>query len=471
VSELWELTATELLAAFESREARPTEAVESCLTRIDAIDGDVNAVLITCGEGARTAAAESDARWTTGRARPLEGVPFGLKDIIATAGVPTTGGSSIYRDYVPAESACLASRLTDAGGVLLAKLQTYEFAFGGEINTHYGPMRNPFDLARATGGSSGGSGGAVAAREMPLAIGTDTGGSIRIPAAYCGITGLKPTYGRVPRHGVMGLAWTLDHAGPMARSVDDVALMLGVIAGHDPRDPYAWDQEVPDYAADIAAGAGVTGVRVGVPTTWFFDRIHPEVQAACNDALDVLRSLGCVVVPVEVPGVELAERVGWTIMAAEQASYHEITFDRLDEYDERFAERLVGAQFITAHDYLSAQRLRSVVQQGMSDAFAHVDVLFTPGAVTTAPLLDGMLADLGDESVPWIDVVARCTFPFNVTGMPALVLPSGLDHNGLPMSIQLAARPFDETACLRVGRAFQQVTAHHLALPGLLSVA
>lgn len=468
MSELWELTARELLDAFAAGEASPTEALESCLGRIADVDGDVNAVLTVCEERGRADAREADRRWRAGEARPLEGVPYGLKDIIATAGIRTTGGSSIHGDHVPVEDASLVTRLRDAGGVLAAKLQTYEFAFGGEVNTHYGAMRNPFDLARTTGGSSGGSGGAIAARELPLAIGTDTGGSIRLPAAYCGITGLKPTYGRVPRHGVMGLAWTLDHAGPMTRTVEDTALMLGAIAGVDPRDPQSFDVPVPDYAAGL--DDDVSGIKVGVPSSWFFDRVHPDVAAACDAALGVLAGLGCEVLPVELPGIDLAEHVGWVMLSAEAASYHEGTFHRLDEYDERFAERLANAQFVTARDYLAAQRHRSVVQAGMSEAFRSVDVLLTPGTPTTAPLLGEMLADLGDEQVPWISVAARCTFPFNVTGMPALVLPSGLAGDGMPTSIQLAARPFDELTCLRVGHAFQRATSHHLVVAGLQPV-
>jgi aspartyl-tRNA(Asn)/glutamyl-tRNA(Gln) amidotransferase subunit A len=469
MSELWELTATELLDAFAAGSARPSEAVASCLGRIDAVDGEVNAVLTLCVERAMADAAESDRRWAAGAPRPLEGLPYGLKDIIATAGIRTTGGSSIYAELVPEEDACLAARLSAAGGVLLAKLTTFEFAFGGEDNTHYGPMRNPWDLARTTGGSSGGSGGAIAAREMPLAIGTDTGGSIRLPAAYCGITGLKPTYGRVPRHGVMGLAWTLDHAGPMTRSAADAALMMDVIAGGDPRDPHAPDVPVAGHVA--ALGEGVAGLRVGVPTDWFFDRVHPDVAAACDAALAVLTSLGAEVVPVGLPGIELAERAGWTILAAECASYHEVTFDRLGDYDETFATRLVDAQFVSAVDYLAAQRYRSVVQAGMAEAFRSVDVLLTPGTPTTAPRFGEMLADLGGEAVPWLDVAARCTFPFNVTGMPALTVPAGVDGGGLPVAIQLAARPYHDATCLRVGHAFQQATGHHLRHPGLVAAA
>jgi aspartyl-tRNA(Asn)/glutamyl-tRNA(Gln) amidotransferase subunit A len=236
-AELADLTASELLALYAAGSASPVDATQSCIDRIAAVDGPLNAVLLLLADSALEQARDSERRWRSGDARPLEGIPYGLKDIVATAGVTTTGGSALYRDSVPSEDAALAGRLSAAGGILLAKLHTFEFACGGADNRTFGPCRNPWDLARTTGGSSSGSGAAVAAREMPLAIGTDTGGSIRIPAAYCGITGLKPTYGRVPRHGVMGLSWTMDHAGPMTRSAEDAARMLAIIAGADRATP------------------------------------------------------------------------------------------------------------------------------------------------------------------------------------------------------------------------------------------
>ncbi|MET0693815.1 MAG: amidase, partial [Propionibacteriaceae bacterium] len=218
---LADATATELLALYAAKEASPADAVQACLDRIDAVDPSLNAVLVPLGEAALAGAAESARRWADGTQRPLEGVPFGLKDIVSTAGITTTGGSALYRDNVPTTDAALAARLRDAGGLLLAKLHTFEFAMGGADNRTFGPARNPWDLTRTTGGSSSGSGAAVASGEVPLAIGTDTGGSIRLPAAYCGITGLKPTSGRGPRHGVRGRSWPLDPAGPMTRSVAD----------------------------------------------------------------------------------------------------------------------------------------------------------------------------------------------------------------------------------------------------------
>ena len=233
-NDLSELTATELLEAYRSGKASPVEAVDACLAKMDALEPDINAVLTRLDDRARLDARESERRWARGDAKSFDGVPFGLKDIIATAGVQTTGGSGLYADWVPEESASLAQRMSNAGGILTAKLQTFEFACGGAFNRHFGIVRNPWSLERGTGGSSSGSAAAVAARELPVAIGTDTGGSVRIPAAWCGITGLKATFGRIPRHGVMGLSWTLDHAGPMTRSVADAALGVGADGGARP---------------------------------------------------------------------------------------------------------------------------------------------------------------------------------------------------------------------------------------------
>jgi aspartyl-tRNA(Asn)/glutamyl-tRNA(Gln) amidotransferase subunit A len=421
-----------------------------------------------CAERALASAAAAERRWAAGGdpTRPLDGIPYALKDIIATAGVRTTGGSSIYGDWIPSESAALHERLEAAGGVLVAKLQTFAFAFGHEINTAFGEMRNPWDLARTAGGSSSGSGAALAAREVPLAVGTDTGGSIRIPAAFCGVTGLKPTFGRVPRHGVMPLAWTLDHAGPMARSVEDTARMLNVMAGKDQRDPTSAPAPVDDYLA--ALGGGVDGLRIGRPVDWFFDVVDPDVAAATDAAFTALASAGAKIVDVRLPQTHLAEAIGWIILFAEMASLHGVTFPRLDEYDLGFAERLVNAQFVSASDYLRCLRLRPLVQADYEAALDQVDALLMPAAPSSAPAFDGMMCRVGDEERSWLEICARNTFPFNVTGMPALVLPAGLDRFGLPVAIQVAARPYDESTCLRIGHVFQQLTDHHLAVPSVL---
>jgi aspartyl-tRNA(Asn)/glutamyl-tRNA(Gln) amidotransferase subunit A len=465
VSELADLTVAQLLDHYRTRKASPLEAVDACLARIDRLEPSVNAITTMVVDRCRELAVESGKRWMSGDPRPLEGVPFGLKDVITTAGVRTTGGSRLYARHVPTETAAVAERLEAAGGLMLAKLQTFELAFG--TTTDFGVTHNPWDLGRTPGGSSSGSAAAVAARTLPLAIGTDTGGSIRIPASFCAVTGLKPTYGRIPRHGIFPLSWTLDHAGPMTRSVEDAALSLAVMAGFDARDPTSEGPPVEDYAGALAGG--VKGLRVGVPTDWFFDLCDPQIEAATRHALATLAAAGARLVDIPLPNAKLAEPIGWMVMYAECASLHEGTLDRLDEYGKEFREFLVSAQFVSAADYLKGLRARRVVQQDFESAFGKVDALITPGAISVAPRLDDMLSVIGDRGYPWADVISRTTFIFNVTGLPALSIPAGLNREGLPVGIQVVARPFDEATCLRVGHAFQQLTDHHLAVPELVT--
>jgi aspartyl-tRNA(Asn)/glutamyl-tRNA(Gln) amidotransferase subunit A len=461
---LADLTASELLAQYKDGKASPVEATQACIERIGEVDGSLNAILLLLADTALKQARESERRWQEGNARPLEGVPYGLKDIIATAGITTTGGSALFRDNVPTDDAALARRLADAGAVLLAKLHTFEFACGGADNRTFGPCHNPWDLARTTGGSSSGSGAAIAGREMPLAIGTDTGGSIRIPAAYCGITGLKPTFGRVPRHGVMGLSWTLDHAGPMTRSAEDAARMLAVIAGADTGDPTSSTRPVPDYPALLSTP--VHGMKLGRPRGWFEDLMHPAVAAVFETALADLAGLGISIVDVELPDVDVVETATWSIMYAEMLSLHAGHAHLIEERDAMGAGLLAAGPYVHASDYLKALRYRTVFQHQLDAAMSSVDALVVPGATTVAPRLHDMLADLGDEQVDWLKIACRTHVPFNYSGSPGLCLPSGL-VDGLPASIQLVGRPHDEATLLTIGAAYQRATDHHRAAPPL----
>jgi aspartyl-tRNA(Asn)/glutamyl-tRNA(Gln) amidotransferase subunit A len=458
--DLSDATASELLALYRRRQASPVEAVEACLARIERIDPMINAVRHLRAEESLAEAAASADRWTAGTAGPLDGVPYGLKDIIATAGVPTTGGSTLYRDLVPDETAAHAARLSAAGGILLAKLETFEFACGGPHNKTFGPARNPWDVERTTGGSSSGSGAAVAARLMPLAIGTDTGGSIRIPAAYCGITGLKPTYGRVPRHGVMGLSWTLDHAGPMTRSAEDAALMLGVIAGHDVRDSYSSRRPVPDYLA--ALDAPLDGARIGRLRGWFEEAVDAEVLAAHEQALAGLSAVGFEVVDVEVPDAALTVVAAWHVCYPETLSLHSGHFELLEERDEMGAGLLGATPFVAAQDYLRALRYRPVFQRALATALEGCVALALPGLATPPPSLD----DLESSTAlgRWLSDAVKLHIPFNYAGVPALCVPSGL-VGGMPTSLQLVGMPHTDGQLLALAHRFQAATGHHLASP------
>jgi aspartyl-tRNA(Asn)/glutamyl-tRNA(Gln) amidotransferase subunit A len=469
MTDLADLTATELLTAFAAGTATPTETVEACLARIDATEPAANAVLTVVADQARAQAADSDVRWQTGTARPLEGVPYGLKDIVATAGIRTTGGSSLYEDYVPEVDAVLATRLAEAGGVLLAKLATFEFACGGAVNKTFGPTPNPWDHRRTTGGSSSGSGASVALGQVPLAIGTDTGGSIRVPSAFCGLTGIKATYGRVPRHGVMGLSWTMDHAGPMTRSVADCALMLDVIAGPDPLDPTTVPAEDTPFVE--ALGRDVGGMRVARNRTFLEASMHPAIAGAYETALAELVDLGVEIVDVELPTIDLTMVAGWWIIYAEMLSLHEGHVSRIEDRDEMGASLLGAAPFVSAADYLRALRLRSAFQRELDTAMAGCDALVAPGMVALPPVIaPAMTSDLGDREVPWLDAASGINVPFNLTGSPALVLPSG-QVDGMPVSLQFVGRPRDEASLFTLGSAYQASTTHHLRRPALPAAA
>jgi aspartyl-tRNA(Asn)/glutamyl-tRNA(Gln) amidotransferase subunit A len=466
MSDLADATAVELLERYADGSASPVDAVTACLERIEAVEPAVNAVVTLLGEEALGQARQAEERWRRGEARALEGVPYGLKDIVATAGILTTGGSSLYRDSVPTEDAALAARLHEAGGILLAKLHTFEFACGGAVNRTFGICRNPWDVERTTGGSSSGSGAAVAAGEVPIAVGTDTGGSIRIPAAYCGITGIKPTYGRVPRHGVMGLSWTMDHAGPMTRSVRDAALALEVMAGHDPRDATCSARPVPDLVA--ACEQDVAGMVVGRPRGWFEDRMHPQVAAVFEASLSQMAELGVTIVDVVLADLPLVDAAGWTIIYAEMVSLHETFLPMLEDRDAMGARLLADGSFVSARDYLRAVRYRSVFQAELQEAFAGVDALAVPGATTIAPPLDTMCCDVGGEEVDWLAVATRTHVPFNLSGSPGLCVPIGF-VDGLPASLQLVGRPHDEATLFALGSAYQRTTGHHRRRPPVVS--
>jgi aspartyl-tRNA(Asn)/glutamyl-tRNA(Gln) amidotransferase subunit A len=466
MTELWELTATDLLAAYRAGEASPIEATHSCLDRIDQLDGTLNAVLTLLADSALAQAAESANHWRSGVPRLLEGVPYGLKDIIDTDGVRTTGGSALYRENVPKADAALAARLDAAGGVRLAKLHTFEFACGGAENKTFGRCLNPWDTTRTTGGSSSGSGAAVASGEMPLAIGTDTGGSIRIPAAYCGITGLKPTYGRVPRDGVMGLSWTLDHAGPMARSVRDTAVMLEAIAGFHPGDQNSSRRPVPAYSRVLPAD--LRGVRLGRPRGWFEDSLSPETAAAFEQAIGELTELGARVVDVSLAEVDLWETAALAVMYPETLSYHQHHVYDVENRDPMGAGLLADAPYIPAVDYLRSLRYRRIAQGQLEVAMKGTDALITPSVCEVAPELDAIADTQG--SAAWLATVMRNSIPFNLTGSPALCLPacpSGGATAGLPTSIQLVGRPHDESTLFAIGSSYQQATDHHIRMPEL----
>jgi len=456
------LTALSVAEAGElirRRSLSPVELTAAYLERIQRLDGIYGAYMTLLASEARSAAAAAEREIAEGRYRgPLHGIPVALKDLIQTRGVRTTCGTIVLKDWVPDEDAAVARRLSDAGAILLGKLHLHEFAFGPTgVNPHYGTPRNPWDRGRMPGGSSSGSAVAVGAGLAAAALGTDTGGSVRIPASLCGIVGLKPTYGRVSRRGVLPLAWSLDHIGPMVRSVEDAALLLGVLAGQDPADPSTTARPVPDYRA--AMRGEIRGLRLGLPRELFFAHVDPEVEAAVRAAARALEGMGATVEEVALPGMAEATTATFAIIASEAMAFHG---PMLREHGPRYGQdvrtRLLAGQFVLATQYVNAQRIRQVVRAELDTALERIDALLLPTTPIPAPRIEDREAavdGIRQDVRAWL---TRCTRPFNLTGHPALSLPCGLTAAGLPVGLQLVGRMFDEAMLLRIGSAYEAVS-------------
>lgn len=450
--ELCDLTLAEAAAAVRARSVSPVELTESLLERIARLDNQLRTYITVTPERALEQARAAEQAITRGEVTgPLHGVPLALKDLFDTAGVATTGGSGLLRDRVPDRDATVVTRLRQAGTVLLGKLNMHEFAYGvTTTNPHHGICRNPWNPEHIPGGSSGGSGAAVAARLCYGSLGSDTGGSIRIPAALCGITGLKPTYGRVSRAGVLPLSWTLDHVGPMTRTVTDAALLLQAIAGHDPADAASASVPVPDYTVDLERGA--RGLRLGVPRGYFYDGAQPAVLSSIDAALDVYRSAGASIIEVAIPDLDLAGPAFAPLISVEAAACHLRNLrQRPEAYGDDVRLRLEQGALYPAVQYVQAQQARQRVVAGFEAAMRDVDVLVTPAVPVTAPAIHTTV-------VATPNPLTRCTFPLDVCGFPAMSIPCGFDHAGLPVGLQLIGRPWDEATVLRAGRAYERET-------------
>lgn len=455
-----------MLAAYRDGRLTPHKVVGAALTRIDRLDGKVNAIVLAMREDALRRAEESARRWREGRARPLEGVPFGLKDTIDIAGVRTTAGSKVYLDRVPDSTAVVVERLVEAGAIPLTKDSTTEFAVGGPHNPAFGAVRNPWSLDRWSGGSSAGSAAAVAARYVPMAVGSDGGGSVRIPASWCGLAGLKPTAGRIPRTGVVPTSWTTGALGPLARSVRDVALMFEVMAGYDARDARSETRVVEPYS--LLTGE-VSGMRVGIAREWFAEGCDSAVLANYEAVVAMLGDLGAEIVEVTIPSAKLGHELGYQVLFTEAASLYEIDRARFADYDPVTLRRLAQGRLTSARDYLLAMRFRHELQLEFQRAFELADVIVTPTTPATACRLDDLTVDIDGERVSLYQAQAKATAICNFTGLPALAVPSGFTGDGLPTSMQVIGQPFDEASCLQVGVAVQNNTDHHTRIPDLVA--
>ncbi len=457
----------ELSQAIDAGSADPVEITEALLERIEAENGKLNAFVTVTADSARAAAVEAANQIReSGRRGPLHGLPIAHKDLYATAGVLTTGGSRVLADNVPETDATAVARLSAAGMIMLGKLHTHEFAYGPTgTDSAFGTCRNPWDTARIPGGSSSGSGAAVAAGLTPVATGSDTGGSIRMPAACCGVTGLKPTYGRVPRTGILPLCWTMDHSGPLARSAADAALILDATAGADGKDSAAPDRPVP--ACSAALSGNIEGLRIGVPRRHFFDQSQRRVTDVVETALGALEKLGATLVDVDVAYIEHAAAAALAIYIAEATAWHDDTLDdRAHLYTDSVRTFLEIGDQLLAKDYLHAQRFRTLLGRSMAAVLDEVDLIATPGIPLTATPIGESTVRINGHEEAVFGALLRNTEPFDLTGLPALVIPCGFGaDDGLPVSLQLAGRPFDESTVLNAGHAFQQATDWHRRRP------
>ena len=457
------LTASQLSNLIETKEVSPVEATEAYLDRIEEVDPKLNSYITITGEQAVESARQAEQEIAAGKHRgPLHGVPMAVKDQFNTAGVLTTGGSSILKDNVPSEDATVIAKLKEAGAVMLGKLNMSEFAMAEIYNHPYGTPRNPWDLERNPGTSSSGSGAATAAFLCSTSLGEDTGGSIRGPANFSGLVGLRPTHGRVSRYGVLGGSWSMDTVGPISRSVEDAAITIQAIAGYDTKDTYSWDVPVPDYRRALTVDIQGIKMRV-IQERMDSPNLDPEFRETVAKAISVIGELGASSEDVSIPLAPNAGALTMSILNVEWANLHRPLFEpNFNELDHNNKIRFLTGSVIPAQAYYKAQKIRAVLRQQILDALEEVDVLVLPTGPVTAPPV---------ESVPGIEskehsltgLAGRISFtgPFNLAGTPAISVPCGFSAVGMPIGLQIVGKPFDEETVLRVAHAYEQNTDWH----------
>ncbi len=462
------LSLTSVAQAIARKQLSSREATQACLDRIGRWQPRLNAFMAIEGEAALAAAGAADAALARGdRHGALHGVPMAHKDMYYEAGKVVTCGSRIRRDFVATTTSTALQRLKDAGSIRLGSLQMSEFAYGPTgHNAHYGPVHNPWAIDHITGGSSSGSGAAVAARLTFAALGSDTGGSVRMPAHFCGVTGLKTTVGRVSRAGAMPLSQSLDTVGPLARSAEDCALLLGLIAGRDPADPTAVAGPLPDYAA--AAQAPIKGLTIGVPASFYVDDLDPEVGRVLDETIAVFRREGARIAHVDLPDQRQLSAPCLLILAVEAAAFHKRwMIERPQDYGAQVLMRLQNGLAVPAISYLEAMRWRGPALAAHRAAVSGIDAILAPVAPSAAPTIAESDVGNGPDADAVIQRLTRFTRPVNYLGVPSLAIPGGFTRQGLPVGMQLIGGSFDEAMVLRIGAAFQRATDFHHRAPEL----
>jgi len=463
-NEVCYLTISEIAAALRRKDFSPVELTQALLQRIEAIDGKLHSFITLTSDLALTQAKQAEQEMRSGADRgPLHGVPIALKDLYATRGIRTTCHSGVLENWVPDYDATAVTMFQQAGAILFGKLGMHEFAFGGpSIDAPFPAVRNPWNTDHIPGGSSSGAGAALAAGLCYGALGSDTGGSIRTPSSHCGIVGIKPAYGRVSRYGVVPLSWSLDHAGPMARGVEDCAILLQAIAGYDAKDPASANVPVPNFQSEIKAG--IKGLRVGMPRAHWFDEnlgIDPEIEKVFNQAIEVLKELGASLVDIDGKPFSLARKANQTILVCEAYAYHEETYRETPmKFGTSVRRRMLEGAFLSAADYIAAQRARAVLNEQIRANFSRVDVFAVPGA----PRPPEAFAKMNPQEQ---NLRPNFTNPFNLTGLPAITVPCGFTAGNLPVGLQIVAPPLDEPTCFRAAYAYEQATEWHNQRPAL----
>jgi aspartyl-tRNA(Asn)/glutamyl-tRNA(Gln) amidotransferase subunit A len=465
VASLSYLSVAELAPLLKSRELSPVELVQSSLDRIGQLDPTLNAFLDVWDETALSEARVAEGEIAAGAYKgPLHGVPVGLKDLIDFAGTRTTAGSKVLAENVAKSDATVVTKLRESGAVFMGKLNLVEFAFGTTgLNPTTGDVKNPWDTQRITAGSSSGSAAAVASGMVPVALGTDTGGSVRMPAALCGIAGLKPTYGRVSRAGVLDLSWSMDHVGPMTRTTEDCALLMNVLAGHDPRDPASSSEHVPDFSSEL--NKGLNGLKIGVPTDYFFaDSVDDEVKMAVRQSIELMADNGAEIVEISMPWVNKARAINFGVILPEAVSIHEkMISEHVDLYTPAIRSRIQSGFNVAAIDYVRAQRARQWFNHQMAESMKQVDVLVTPTVPIQAPTIAHCTPSPGNPGKG--TELPMFTGVFDVTGQPSHSIPCGFTDGGMPIGMMITGHPFDEATVLRVGHAFGKLTNWHQRPP------
>ena len=471
-SEILNLTIAELASKIEAKEISPVEVTEAALAQADRLQPKLNSFITILHEGARSQAKELESALMRGEYKgPLHGIPIGIKDNLATAGIRTTVGSKVLADHVPEEDALVVSRCKAAGAIILGKENLEEFAAGPTSNNpHYGAVHNPWNLEHIPGGSSGGGGANVASRVTFASLGTDLGGSVRGPAGFCGVVGLKQTFGRVSQRGLMVTSFNGDHIGPLTRSVTDSALMLQVIAGHDPLDPSTVPVPVPNYSE--ALGKGLRGLKMGVPSNYYFELMDPEVETGVRQAIAVLEELGVEGREVSLPNMKYAGALRIAGMVDSLVTHEPYLEHQREDYGPKVLYRTLAGQFVLGRDYSKALKVQRLIKEECARVLQEVDFLVTPTAPVAAWRIDAETVNLGGAEYPvrgpGAGMTSRCTSPSNATGLPALSVPCGFTEFGLPIGFQLIGRPFEEQLLFQTAFGYESVSPYRDRRPPVM---